>query len=65
MPRRPRGRSVLVCPKCGSLKVALIAGSIVGQVYRCASCDYVGSLILERDLPTDVSDRSAGDTRDD
>jgi len=55
MPRRPRGRSVLVCPKCGSPRIALIAGSIVGQVYHCASCDYVGSLVLEQDLPAEAS----------
>jgi len=52
MPRRPRGRSILVCPKCGSAKIGLIAGSIVGQVYHCSSCDYVGSLVLEEDVPT-------------
>ncbi|HTT17077.1 MAG TPA: hypothetical protein VMH49_06980 [Thermoplasmata archaeon] len=51
MPRRPRGRTVLLCPKCGSAQIALIAGSIVGQVYHCTACDYVGSLILEQDLP--------------
>jgi len=55
MPRRPRGRTVLVCPKCGSPKIGLIAGSIVGQVYRCAACDYVGSLVLERDVPAEIS----------
>jgi hypothetical protein len=54
MPRRPRARSILVCPKCGSPKIALIAGSIVGQVYHCPACDYVGSLVLEQDLPDDV-----------
>jgi hypothetical protein len=55
MPRRPRGRSVLVCPKCGSSKIVLIAGSILGQVYHCSACDYVGSLVLERDLPADAA----------
>lgn len=51
MARRPRGRTVLLCPQCGSARISLIAGSIVGQVYRCAACDYVGSLVLEQDLP--------------
>jgi hypothetical protein len=55
MRRRPRGRSILVCPKCLSPRIALIAGSIVGQVYRCSACDYVGSLVLERDLPEATS----------
>ena len=65
MRRRARGRTVLLCPKCGSPKIALIAGSIVGQVYRCAACDYVGSLVLEKDVPTSAAadeplpDRSA------
>jgi len=44
---------MLVCPKCGSEKVALIAGSIVGQVYHCGKCDYVGSLVLEVDVADD------------
>jgi hypothetical protein len=57
MPRRPRGRSILVCPKCGSPKIGLIAGSIVGQVYHCSACDYVGSLVLEQDLPADSQAR--------
>lgn len=51
MVRRKRGRTILLCPNCGSPKIALIAGSILGQVYRCAQCDYVGSLVLETDVP--------------
>ncbi len=55
MVRRKRGRTILLCPNCGSPKVALIAGSILGQVYRCAKCDYVGSLVLETDVPDEAS----------
>jgi predicted RNA-binding Zn-ribbon protein involved in translation (DUF1610 family) len=51
--RHPKGRTVLLCPKCGSARISLIAGSLLGQVYRCARCDYVGSLVLETDLPED------------
>ncbi len=51
MVRRNRGRTVLLCPSCGSPKITLIAGSILGQVYRCGQCDYVGSLVLEADVP--------------
>jgi predicted RNA-binding Zn-ribbon protein involved in translation (DUF1610 family) len=51
MVRRKRGRTVLLCPNCGSAKIALVAGSILGQVYRCAKCDYLGSLVLETDVP--------------
>ena len=56
MPRRPRGRTVLLCPQCGSARISLIAGSIVGQVYRCLACDYVGSLVLEQDLPAGTTE---------
>lgn len=63
MRRRPRtGRRVLLCPKCGSSRIALIAGSIVGQVYHCAKCDYVGSLVFETDVDEALpsGDRAAG-----
>jgi predicted RNA-binding Zn-ribbon protein involved in translation (DUF1610 family) len=51
MRRRARRKTLLLCPKCGSPRIALIAGSIVGQVYRCAVCGYVGSLVFETDVP--------------
>jgi predicted RNA-binding Zn-ribbon protein involved in translation (DUF1610 family) len=57
MRRRPkRGRTVLLCPQCGSPRISLVAGSIVGQVYHCQKCDYVGSLVFETDLPEESSD---------
>jgi len=56
MRRRPRrGKTVLLCPKCGSLRISLVAGSIIGQVYHCAKCDYVGSLVLETEVGPDGS----------
>jgi predicted RNA-binding Zn-ribbon protein involved in translation (DUF1610 family) len=52
MRRRPRkGRSVRLCPQCGSPKITIVAGMITGQVYHCEKCDYVGSLVFETDLP--------------
>ncbi|HYB77346.1 MAG TPA: hypothetical protein VEE83_01525 [Thermoplasmata archaeon] len=33
--------------------MSLIAGSIVGQVYHCQKCDYVGSLVFETDVRED------------
>jgi transposase-like protein len=60
MPRRPRGKRVLLCPKCGSANLNLIAGSILGQVYRCARCDYVGSLVFETELGPDGSPPAGG-----
>jgi predicted RNA-binding Zn-ribbon protein involved in translation (DUF1610 family) len=54
MRRRPRtGRSVLVCPQCGSAKIVQVAGMITGAVYHCLACDYQGALVLEIDVPED------------
>ncbi len=39
----------LVCPVCGSKDIYYEAGMIEGQKYRCNSCGYVGSFILEFD----------------
>jgi predicted RNA-binding Zn-ribbon protein involved in translation (DUF1610 family) len=49
--RARKGRSVLRCPTCGSVRVLLDTGQITGQRYHCLDCDYLGSFILEEDLP--------------
>jgi transposase-like protein len=51
--RRPRGRTVLRCPQCGSDRLVYNSAMITGQVYHCLACDYVGSLVLETDLPVE------------
>jgi len=51
--RAKRGKTVLLCPKCGSVRVTLVAGSIIGQVYHCSKCDYVGSLVFETEVNED------------
>ena len=48
--RRPRRRSVQVCPQCGSGKLVFNSAMIGGQVYHCLKCDYIGSLVFEREL---------------
>lgn len=47
---------VLLCPQCGSRDVHYELGGITGQVYRCKTCNYVGSLILEQDVEDDESE---------
>ena len=49
--RRRRGRPVLRCPTCGSARIIFDAALITGQRYHCLDCDYLGSLVLEQDLP--------------
>ncbi|MFP4185487.1 MAG: hypothetical protein ACOCTN_00430 [Candidatus Natronoplasma sp.] len=43
-------RTILECPKCGSRKIFPEAGFITGYKYHCKDCDYVGALVMERDL---------------
>ncbi|EQD60076.1 hypothetical protein B1B_07911 [mine drainage metagenome] len=46
-------RQIKICPKCGSVYVNWIAGGLIGAVYKCDDCNYVGPFILEvraRDL---------------
>jgi transposase-like protein len=50
MRNRPkRAKPVLLCPQCGSSRILPVAGMIIGQVYHCQKCDYVGSLVFETD----------------
>ncbi len=49
--RRTTGRRTLRCPQCNSARVTPVAAMILGQVYHCLDCDYVGSLILETEEP--------------
>ncbi|MCI4363306.1 MAG: hypothetical protein L3K13_03265 [Thermoplasmata archaeon] len=54
MRHRPRGKSVLRCPQCRSAHVVYDAALITGQRYHCLDCDYVGSFVLEEELPRSV-----------
>lgn len=49
--RRASRKRVLRCPQCESTRLVLAAAGIIGQVYHCLDCDYVGSLVLETDAP--------------
>jgi len=51
MKRRPARKHILLCPQCQSDRLIYEAGLITGQVYHCLNCDYVGSLVLETDVP--------------
>ena len=46
-------RRVLHCPHCDSDRIILEGALILGQLYRCLNCDYVGPLVLETDVPPD------------
>ncbi len=42
---------VLQCPQCGSTDLYYEAGMITGHKYHCAKCDYIGALVIEREIP--------------
>ncbi|MDW8360014.1 MAG: hypothetical protein RMK31_05455 [Candidatus Caldarchaeum sp.] len=43
-------RVVQVCPVCKKTDIDLHLGGYLGIVYRCGSCGYVGSLVVEMDV---------------
>ncbi len=38
-----------ICPKCGSTNIYYEGGMMMGEIYKCNDCGYIGSLILEID----------------
>jgi transposase-like protein len=58
MRRRSRGKIVRRCPHCGSTRLVFEGGLILGQLYHCLDCDYVGPLVLEEEEPASTSARS-------
>jgi transposase-like protein len=44
---------ILRCPTCGSTQLEISGGLIMGQVYHCLKCNYVGSLVFETDVADD------------
>jgi hypothetical protein len=42
------------CPECGGNELYFESGFMTGYVYHCKNCDYVGSLVIEKEI--DFSD---------
>ena len=38
---------MLCCPVCQSRDIFLIAGGYLGTIYRCKSCGYQGSFVID------------------
>lgn len=49
----PGAKKILICPDCGGSKLYYEAGLVTGYKYHCAECDYIGSFIIEKDIPND------------
>lgn len=39
-----------ICPQCGHDELYYEGGLMTGHVYHCKRCDYVGSLVMEREI---------------
>ena len=42
-----------LCPECGGKELYYEAGLISGYKYHCKDCDYIGSLVIEKDFKID------------
>lgn len=58
MRRRNRGKIVRRCPQCRSTRLIFEGGLILGQLYHCLDCDYVGPLVIEEEEPLPASSPS-------
>jgi hypothetical protein len=43
-------KTILTCPQCGSSDLYYENAMITGVVYHCKKCDYIGPVVLERDM---------------
>lgn len=59
MRRRHRGKTVRRCPQCRSTRLVFEGALILGQLYHCLDCDYVGPLVIEEEEPLPASSPSS------
>lgn len=38
---------VLICPQCGKTGLYLETGGVMGDIYRCKNCTYIGNFVIE------------------
>ena len=38
---------MLICPQCGSTELYLETGGVMGDIYRCKKCTYIGNFVIE------------------
>ncbi len=43
-------KTILTCPQCGSSDLYYENAMITGVIYHCKTCDYIGPVVLERDM---------------
>lgn len=48
--KKPKKRTVLTCPQCGSADMYYEAALITGYKYHCKKCGYIGAFVIEKDI---------------
>ena len=48
--KKPRKKTMTLCPQCGGRELYYEAGLVTGYKYHCKDCDYVGMVVIERDI---------------
>lgn len=38
---------VLICPQCGKSGLYLETGGVMGDIYHCKNCTYIGNFVIE------------------
>jgi hypothetical protein len=41
------------CPQCGGSDLYYENGMLMGYIYHCKKCDYVGAFVVEKDAEID------------
>jgi len=50
MQGKKKKKTVLVCPQCESADIYYENAMITGYKYHCKKCDYIGALVLEKEI---------------
>ena len=52
------------CPVCGAEGMTTYLGGYIGTLYRCPRCNYIGPVVIERDVtPPEPSDARTNDDK--
>ena len=53
-----------ICPQCGSSDMYIESGGIMGGIYHCKKCTYVGTFIIEGDeeMAKDIKEGKKAET---
>jgi hypothetical protein len=49
---------MLICPQCGCKELYLETGGVLGDIYRCKKCTYIGNFVIEgeKDMAEEIEE---------